>query len=38
MLGIRYKYAILTIASWPLANMFVQAFGGMSATAEVLVI
>jgi len=38
MLVIRYEYVILTFAFWPLANAFVQASGGMSAIAEVLVL
>jgi len=37
MLGIVYEYVILTIAWRPLTNTFVQASGGQSATAEVLV-
>jgi len=35
MLGIGCEYVIRTVAWRPLANTFVQASGGMSATAEV---
>jgi len=38
MFGIRHEYGILTAAWRPLANTFVQASGGMSARAEVLVV
>jgi len=37
MLGVRLEYAILTVAWRFLVNTFVQASGGISAIAEVLV-
>jgi len=33
-----WEYVILTVACQPLANTFVQASGGMSVTAEVLML
>jgi len=38
MLGIRYEHVILTVAWRPLANTILQASGGMSATAEFLLL
>jgi len=37
ILGIRHEYVILTVAWRPLANTFIHASGGMSATADILV-
>jgi len=36
-MGIHYEYVILTVAWRPLTNTFVQASGGMLATAKVIV-